>query len=187
MCRLFFSTFPSVSRISRLKFLMALQKRLTISGNRWALLPGHKGEFIAAKSRGFPWPRFLYQILPAPGAGEINNLEHLIADKVPVGVVECFEVVDIKQGQRKGQAFILPAVPAFFIKWSRLRRLETCVSGSTKARFLQGADIFFKKNLDPVKGGLKLFKHHGSCLCCLPQWKGSRSQGGRCRTGKKAC
>ena len=39
MCRLFFSTFPSVSRIRRLKFFMTLQKRFMTAAIIWALGP----------------------------------------------------------------------------------------------------------------------------------------------------
>ena len=68
----------------------------------------HKGKFVAPKAASYGLGLHV-KLFTRPLDVCAHNLEHLIANKVPVGVVEVFEVVDVKQGNGHGLPLVLPS------------------------------------------------------------------------------
>jgi len=112
---------------------------------------GHKGKLIAAKAR-CKGICLCINFFARPAEVRANNLKHLIADKVTVGVVKCFEVVDIKEGQGKGLPFFVPPGRRIFDKKIKAQAVGNMSQGVNEGEVLKVADVFLKKNFDPVKG-----------------------------------
>ena len=112
---------------------------------------GHKGKFIAAKAR-CQGICLCINFFARPAEVRANNLKHLIADKVTIGVVKGFEVVDIKEGQGKGLSLFVPPGCGVLYKKIKAQAVGNLRQGVNKGEVFKVADDFLKKNLDPVKG-----------------------------------